>query len=232
MRNAVDAGTGKERSNREQTLEELILLHLANENPAFKPFFLLFSDTTLDEKNADYSKTWATIQKFAQSKSSFGPFNHDLITMMREPVSFSPDSLKGQLEYIQKYWDKFLGEWLKRILTGMDAISEEEKASWQGFGGGDLPDMVPYSFENLMNEYERFSPDSEWMPNVILMAKTVLVWLDQLTKQYGYPITRLDQIPDPELDRLRDEGFTGLWLIGLWTRLGVREDIVRYLPVG
>ena len=218
LRNAVDAGTGKERSNREQTLEELILLHLANENPAFKPFFLLFSDTALDEKNADYSKTWATIQKFAQSKSSFGPFNHDLITMMREPVTFSPDSLKGQLEYIQKYWDKFLGEWLKRILTGMDAISEEEKASWQGFGGGDLPDMVPYSFENLMNEYERFSPDSEWMPNVILMAKTVLVWLDQLTKQYGYPISRLDQIPDPELDGLCDEGFTGLWLIGLWER--------------
>ena len=79
------------------------------------------------EQNADYSKTWASIQKFAQSKSSFGPFNHDLITMMREPVTFSPDSLKGQLEYIQKYWDKFLGEWLKRILTGMDAISEEEK---------------------------------------------------------------------------------------------------------
>ena len=32
---ALDAGTGKMRSNREQTLEELILLHLANENPAF-----------------------------------------------------------------------------------------------------------------------------------------------------------------------------------------------------
>ena len=60
--------------------------------------------------------------------------------------------------------------------------------------------------------------DSEWMPKVILMAKTVLVWLDQLTKQYGYPITRLDQIPDAELDKLRDEGFTGLWLIGLWER--------------
>ena len=49
LRNAVDAGTGKERSNREQTLEELILLHLANENPAFKPFFLLFDDTALGE---------------------------------------------------------------------------------------------------------------------------------------------------------------------------------------
>ena len=39
----LDAGTGLERTNREQTLEELILLHLANENQAFKPFLLLFS---------------------------------------------------------------------------------------------------------------------------------------------------------------------------------------------
>lgn len=217
-KNLIDAGTGKERSNREQTLEEMILLRLANENPAFKQFNLLFYDAELDEKNALYSKTWALIQKYSKTKPTFGPFDHDLITMMREPVVFSPESLKGQLEYIQKYWDKFLGEWLKRILSGMDAISEEEKAAWHGFGGGDLPDMAPYSFENLMNEYERFSPDSEWMPNVILMAKTVLVWLDQLTKQYGYNITRLDQIPDAELDKLRDEGFTGLWLIGIWER--------------
>ena len=214
---ALDIGTNEERSNREQVLEEMILLHLANENKAFKPFILLFDDAEL-AKNPLYKKTWKSIQKYAATQPTFGPFNHDLITLLREPQVFAPESLRGQLEYIQKYWEEFLGEWLKRILAGLDTISEEEKAAWHGFGGGDLPDMVPYSFENLMNEYERFSADSEWMPNVILMAKTVLVWLDQLTKQYGYPITRLDQIPDAELDRLRDEGFTGLWLIGLWER--------------
>ena len=213
----LDAGTGLMRTNRAQTLEEMILLHLANENQAFKPFMLLFSDKEV-AKNPLYKKSWSLIQKYAASQPVFGPFNHDLITLLREPQVFAPDSLRGQLEYLQKYWADFLGEWLKRILAGMDTISEEEKAAWQGFGGGDLPDMVPYSFENLMNEYERFSADSAWMPNVILMAKTVLVWLDQLTKQYGYPITRLDQIPDAELDKLRDEGFTGLWLIGLWER--------------
>ena len=216
-RDAMEPVTGAIRTNREQTLEEMILLHLANENPAFQPFMLMFSDEEL-AKNKLYSKTWASVQKFAKTQPSFGPFDHDLITLLREPVAFSPESLRGQLEYLQKYWDTFLGDWLKRILAGLDTISEEEKAMWHGFGGGDLPDMAPYSFENLMNEYERFSADSAWMPNVILMAKTVLVWLDQLTKQYGYPITRLDQIPDPELDRLRDEGFTGLWLIGLWER--------------
>ncbi|MBP5520473.1 MAG: alpha-amylase [Treponema sp.] len=211
-----DIGTKQKRSNREQTLEELILLHLANENKAFKPFMIMFSDKEL-AKNPLYAKTWKSIQKYASSQPTFGPFNHDLITLLREPQTFAPESLRGQLEYIQKYWDEFLGDWLKRILAGLDTLSEEEKASWQGFGGG-LPDMAPYSFENLMNEYERFSADSEWMPNVILIAKTVLVWLDQLSKQYGYAITRLDQIPDAELDRLRDEGFTGLWLIGLWER--------------
>ena len=217
---ALDPGTGMERSNREQTLEEMILLHLANENPAFKPFILLFDDSILSE-NKLYSKTWARIQKFSLANPHFGPFDHDLINLLREPMLFSPDSLKGQLEYIQKHWGEFLGEWIKKLLSGMDTISEEEKASWQPIGWGDPtsgPDMQPYSYENLVNEYERYSPDRDWMPKVVLMAKTVLVWLDQLTKKYGYPITRLDQIPDGELDTLRDEGFTGLWLIGLWER--------------
>ena len=217
LRKGTDLATEEQRSNREQTLEEMILLHLANENAAFKPFKLLFDDKPLS-KNKLYGKTWTSIKAYAKSQPTFGPFDHDLINLLKEPQAFAPDSLKGQLEYIQKYWAEFLGEWLKRILAGMDTISEEEKAAWHGFGGGDLPDMSAYSFENLMNEYERYSPDSDWMPKVILIAKTVLVWLDQLTKQYGYPITRLDQIPDPELDKLRDEGFTGLWLIGLWER--------------
>lgn len=218
---AIDIGTGLERTNREQVLEEMILLHLANENPAFKPFILLFDDSELT-KNKLYEKTWAKIQNFAKSNPTFGPFDHDLINLLREPALFSPESLKGQLDYIQKHWGEFLGEWLKKILSGMDTISEEEKASWQPMGGGDPafsgPDLQPYSYENLVNEYERYSPDRDWMPKVVLMAKTVLVWLDQLTKKYGYPITRLDQIPDGELDTLRDEGFTGLWLIGLWER--------------
>jgi len=224
QRSAVDIGTGKERSNREQTLEELILLHLANENPAFKPFAILFNDIELS-KNALYNKSWAVIQAYAKTKPTFGPFNHDLISMLREPVIYSPNSLRGQLEYIRKHWGTLLGEWLKLLLSSLDLLSEEEKASWHGFGGGDLPDMQPYSFEELTKEYERFSPDKDWMPKVILMAKTVLVWLDQLTKKYGYPITRLDQIPDPELDALRDEGFTGLWLIGLWERSNASKRI-------
>ena len=52
----------------------------------------------------------------------------------------------------------------------------------------------------------------------LVIAKTTYVWLDQLSKKYGREIRTLDQIPDEELDFLRDAGVTGLWLIGLWER--------------
>jgi glycosidase len=53
----------------------------------------------------------------------------------------------------------------------------------------------------------------------------VYVWLDQLSKQYGWPITRLDQVPDAELDRLAAAGVTGLWLIGVWERSPASQRI-------
>ena len=49
---------------------------------------------------------------------------------------------------------------------------------------------------------ERFSIDRDWMPRLVLLAKSTYVWLDQLSKQYGRAIGRLDEIPDEELDRL------------------------------
>ena len=220
---AIDAGTGKLRSNREATFEEMIMLHLENENPAFLPFSIMFNDQKLS-KNPLYQESWAEIQKYFAKLPMFGPFNHDLINFLREPVVFSPTSLRGQLEYIQKNWMYLLGDWLKRLLAGLDVLSEEEKAAWHGTNGGDV-DLPIMSFENLMNEYERFSADSDWMPKVVLMAKTVLVWLDQLSKKYGRAIEHLDQIPDEELDALHDEGFTGLWLIGLWERSNASKRI-------
>src|SRR5574344_1508675 len=218
-----DPATGKQRDNREQVLEEMILLHLANENPAFHPFQILFDDQKLS-LNANYIKTWNQIKAYFKTQPVFGDMNHDLITMLKEPVVAAPTSLKGQLDYIRLHWGKYVGEWLKRMLEGMDTISEEEKAAWHPTNGGS-PDMAPYSYENLMKEYERFSPDRDWMPKVVLMAKTVLVWLDQLSKKYKRTINRLDQIPDEELDILRDEGFTGLWLIGLWERSHASQRI-------
>ncbi len=216
--------TGRVRTNREQTLEELIMLHLANENPAFKPFKALFDDTALFT-NEIYSDSWNVTTAFFKKLPYWGTYGHDLITFLKEPVAFAPDNLQEQLNYVRIHWaDLFLpgdgeGEdyWLKRLFGGSDLLSEEWKPEWHPTNGGS-PDMSPPDYSYLMKEYERFSDDREWMPKVVLMAKTVLVWLDQLSKKYGRKIERLDQIPDEELDLLRDRGFTGLWLIGLWER--------------
>lgn len=216
--------TGRVRTNREQTLEEIILLHLANENPAFKPFKVLFDESNLAE-NPVWASSWKQIQAYFKKLPYFGAFGHDLVSFLREPIAFAPDNLQQQLDYVRVHWAELFipgdgeGEdyWLKRLFGGIDILSEEWKPEWHPTNGG-TPDMSPPNYDYLMREYERFSADSEWMPKVVLMAKTVLVWLFQLSKKYNRDIHRLDQIPDEELDALRDEGFTGLWLIGLWER--------------
>jgi glycosidase len=76
-------------------------------------------------------------------------------------------------------------------------------------------------------EYEAFSADQAWMPNVVLMAKSTYVWLEQLSKKYKWHIHRLDHVPDEELRLLAERGMTGLWLIGLWERSVASRTIKR-----
>ncbi len=206
----------KKKQNSISTVEELMVLVLANENPAFEPFYVLFNDNKL-KKNASYKKAWSMIQTFFDTQPYYGPNHTDLVSMLREPIIASPDSLKGQLDYIRTHWKDFLSNHILRLLSGIDMMTEEEKPGWSGHFSGPPP-METYNYDSLLHEYERFSPDKDWMGNVVLMAKTVLVWLDQLSKQYKQEITRLDQIPDEELDNLALQGFTSLWLIGLWER--------------
>ena len=73
--------TGRVRTNREQTLEEIVMLHMANENPAFKPFGILFDESNLKE-NETYNKAWKQIQAFFKKLPYFGTFGHDLISCL------------------------------------------------------------------------------------------------------------------------------------------------------
>ncbi|MGP1594928.1 MAG: alpha-amylase family glycosyl hydrolase [Treponema sp.] len=208
--------------NKYLAFEEFILCKLANENPAFKPFYPLFDDSGLAE-NPGYELCWDAIRTWSLKNPVFSVEQLDLISLLKAPVEYAPSSLKGQLEYIRTHWFTLLGDMMLRLLTGTDILTEEEKAAWAagagaGTHGGAAASVDAYSFENLMQEYERFSADGEWMPNVVMMAKSTLVWLDQLTKKYQRSITRLDQIPDEELDFLAESGFNALWLIGVWER--------------
>jgi glycosidase len=208
-------------SNRQILLEEMLMLWLANTNPAVSPFLELFDDATLDKETA-YRLVISGLHEFFETQPPFGPKNQNLVDMLRDPAMTIPHSLPGQLEYIRERWGYLLGTHLYRLLSGLDLIREEEKAIFLGPGPSQVIDFT--GLESSL-EAERFSPDLDWMPSLVLIAKNTYVWLDQLSKQYGRPMTRLNHIPDEELDTLARRGFTGLWLIGLWERSAASQKI-------
>ncbi|MFP4566602.1 MAG: alpha-amylase, partial [Spirochaetaceae bacterium] len=209
-------------SAREVAAEELLMLYLENENPAFDPFEELFDDSGLEEETR-YEEVIEEFQRFFSSQPAFGPEGLSLFELLRAPMRAHPDSLEAQLAYMRERWGGFLGPYLMRLLRGMDLIREEHKARFAGPGP-----QLPYEFDaGAEEEVERFSPDQDWMPNVVLLAKSTLVWLDQLSRSYGTEIRRLDQVPDEELDRIAARGFNSLWLIGIWRRSLASKQIKR-----
>jgi len=192
-------------------LEEMLMLWITNRNPATAPFSELFDDSSLKQVII-YRQMMDELKKFFADKPHFGPDDQDLYTMLRSPSIAEPYSLSGQLEFIRRKWGFLLGDYLYRLLSSIDLIREETKAFFAGVG----PTTVPVFL--AAGEEENFSPDSDWMPRTVMIAKNTYVWLYQLSKKYHQDIHHLDQIPDQELEQLASWGFNGLWLIGLWER--------------
>ncbi len=223
--------------HREAVLEELMLLWLANQNPAFRPFRELFDDTKLAQTTA-YKQVTAELGSYFATRPETGMGRGNLLDLLRAPIEAAPDSLSGQLAWIRENWSHFLGDSLQKVLLATDVLKEEEVAIWMRFHPStgtrphsplsdthhsEVPDFRSSHPGDI--EYERFSPDQEWMPNVVMIAKSTYVWLAQLTRQYSRPIERLDQIPDEELETLNRRGLNALWLIGIWERSRASERI-------
>jgi hypothetical protein len=217
----LESATGNH-TNREIALEEMLMLWLSNSNPAFSPFLELFGDDELETKTpypriiTDLYQYFGQIAELDTTEKDSFTGGQNVIDFLLMPARISPHSLEGQLTFLMERWGGLISAYTYRLFRGMDLIKEEQKPF---FGGGPGPSLVPvYAPDTMASEPEQFSPDREWMPNLVLIAKNTYVWLDQFSKKYGYPITRLDQIPDQELDTLARWGFTGLWFIGLWER--------------
>ena len=209
--------------NRQRALEEMLMLWLSNANPAFAPYRGLFHDRALAENTA-YPQIITELEGFFAAQPPFGPDHQSLFEMLRAPALAAPGSLIGQLTFIRERWSTLIGAYLDKLLRGMDLIREETKPSFAGFGPG--PAEVPdFGDAEYLLEGEFYSADSDWMPRLVLIAKNAYVWLDQLSKEYGRAIRRLDEVPDAELDRLARSGFSGLWLIGLWERSSASQKI-------
>ncbi len=215
---------------------EMILTRLANENPAAAPLRELVDDRPL-VRSAAYKRAVRELETAFAGATPFPTGDGtggvlDLLALLRAPARHAPTSLAGQLRYVRDNWPALLGDDLGGLLDRVDValgvLAEQERGLHLRFGGGGGAGPVETpDFAALDAEIERFSTDSDWMPRLVLMAKSTYVWLDQLSKRYGRDIRTLDAIPDEELDTLRAWGITGLWLIGLWQRSRASETIKR-----
>ncbi len=231
-------------SHRHEVLIEEILLWLENRNPAFAPISQLIDDRELHE-TARYDDVIKNAESFFEREPKFPTVNLSLLKMLSAPMEAHPDSITEQLQYMAKHWEKILAKspYLLKLLTAVNILKEEGKyflmlaqgqadknkipevnqSQFIGFGGKESQAVLQFGRHEF--EGENFSSDLGWMPRLVLIAKSIFVWLDQLSKKYQRSITRLDQIPDEELDILSRRGFTGLWLIGIWERSHASQKI-------
>lgn len=212
-------------SKRQAALAELLLIHLHNINPAASPLEELFDDRPLS--STAYATLIEQLKTFLAGQPGLGSGGESLADMLTVPLRVSPHSLAGQLEYLIQRWGELLGpDFVQRLLRGLDFVREEIRRGGTGGAAGPAPVLT---FDRAEIEYERFSPDQEWMPRLVLMAKNTYVWLEQLSRKHGRWIRFLSDIPDEELDILAERGFTGLWLIGLWERSRASQRIKNWL---
>lgn len=219
--------------HREILLEELLMLHLANANPAFGPFLELFDDAGLEASTA-YPAVILHLERFFASRPAFGGEGLSLFQVLRLPARLYPDSLEAQLRFLMERFGGRLGAVYYRLLVALDVVREAARsfAVPVGPGAPQRPAESPlldrkWLLASAQLEPEAFSPDREWMPRVVLLAKNTFVWLDQLSKRYARSIQTLDAIPEEELKRLQDWGVNALWLIGVWERSRASRQIKR-----
>ncbi len=240
------------KANKEIIFEELLLLYIENRNPSIAMLKELFDENVLDESGV-YKTVLENSVKFFKDEEPVMGNNLSLFEYLFNPISAHPEDIEAQLRFILNNWNVSEIVLLK-ILSGTDLIAEDSKLFPVMGGGGSYTPPVPvyksfgdsvfdekgkyihgqkYSGEDeissaYINKTPQFTPDTDWMPRVVMIAKNSFVWLDQLSKKYNVNIKTLDQIPDIELDILRDSNFNALWLIGVWERSSASKKIKQY----
>lgn len=196
-----------------------LIIDLNNENPALLRYKPVFDNTKLLQNSLYRKKIKSDAAVFKTSGKLKGLSFDDFL---REPFKRFPNSIFDQLAFIAENWADLIPDFLFDLQLALNMLKEDYKLPWSGGeeGSSEIPD-----YGLGLDEFEAYSEDRDWMPKVIMIAKSTLVWLSQLSQKYEKEIRRLDQIPDAELDILRDRGITALWLIGLWERSAASKRI-------
>lgn len=217
-------GRGREIEAARSTLTaELCLFDIQSDNPALRllqPVFLE-QDPALGKicrQVADH------LSELPGAANVPHPFNLPLKALLQAPIQAAPDDLAAQVAYIVEHWAAFLPPDLLRGLQIARAIVLEEAVNRLP-GPGPVASDFEAPADRERWQPAAFSADTDWMPNAVLLAKSIHVWLGQLGRSYDCRIDRLDQIPDEALDRLAGWGFNALWLIGIWERSAASRKI-------
>lgn len=203
----------------------LLLILVAEHNTAFRSRDGFFTDPQL-RTSPRFMKLLSILHDFFSQSPRNISGGSSLVDILLEPGRLYPNSIFDQLQFISKSWPHLLAaDLLRSLLMDLDRLKEEDRfvSPSPGFAENPLGHLSSSSFPE--NDLVRFSPDQDWMPCVILQAKNVYVWLDQLSRQYERHITSLDQIPAEELQKISHQGINALWLIGLWERSPASQQI-------
>jgi hypothetical protein len=242
-----DPGAPAPRFDRVSTL---LALWLLNRNPALAVMRELFDDRPLGAGAGPvgYETVVRALLRLLDLEAAARPAIERPSQRLLSPAAVP--TLEGQLRFIADRWTDLEPGARELALRAVDALAEErprlpgpapvealappppraepvraapESAPMEGAGAAE-PTATPGTPPGPPLPARR---EPEWMTGLVLVAKHTAVWLDQLSRAHGRPISRLDQVPDEELARLAADGFTGLWLVGIWERSAASAEIKR-----
>jgi len=202
---------------------ELFLLAIQLDNPAAAPWRSLFDDQQLASA-LNYRPLLGELETLLLTPLTEAPWQLPLGELLRAPLRFAPYSLIEQLSFIREQWANWLSTELLADLSLAQAVFAEESVV-RGAGPG--PSNGPGLPAADRDGPAAFSSDRDWMADCVLVAKSIYVWLDQLSRRRSCQLRTLSDIPDEELARLAEFGFNALWLIGLWERSPASKRIKK-----
>ncbi|MCB1056800.1 MAG: alpha-amylase, partial [Acidobacteria bacterium] len=205
-------------------LHKALVLWLFNDNPAAAGARELFDDREL-EATTHYHRLIADLETFFAAEPGYGSGEDSLFRLLRSPVERAPGSLSEQLELALAIEERVSRPLRDRLRRGLDVLREEHRPPFAPVAGP--PPEPSAAYAELRGTTARYPIQRPWMRELVLVAKHTDVWLHQLSRAHGRRVERLDQIPDAALEALRELGFNGLWLLGLWQRSTASGRIKR-----
>jgi glycosidase len=207
-------GQGVEAARR-QLVTAMCLLDIQSDNPAISDLLPLFVEPNPARRSL-FKRVLDRLSDLRPQEGTASPWDLPLRHLLEAPVKAAPQNLESQVAYVLEHWRAWLpAELLHNLKIAGAIVREEATPRLPGPGPVQLPD-----YASRLDAWEpaAFSADTDWMPNAVILAKSIHVWMGQLSRQHNYTLRSLDQIPDAELDRLRGWGVNALWLIGIWER--------------